>query len=243
MQKTARTLKATLESGRRPRARVGGLWARRRRSASSRSRARASRRRCCCGRWCSRSATRPPRCSARCSGSSPRSLLGWLLSRGMLRINLRVFFTCDRRVPHRRRRRRARLRHPRPAGGRRAARTVHARPRRSIPVTGAVAVGLARLPVRLGVRRQRRDPARRRRSPPILQATVGFTPQMTWLQVIAWTALRRDRRDALRPRRPRHAAAPAPCRGADSRRMPPQSSTAATAPPATVTVPPQQGEA
>ena len=53
----------------RPRAPSGRSW----RSASSRSPARASRRPCCSGRWCSPSATHPPRSSARSSDCSWRS--------------------------------------------------------------------------------------------------------------------------------------------------------------------------
>ena len=57
-------------------------------------------------------------------GARPRDaiVIGCLFYRGALRINLRTFFTWTGRVPDRRLRRRARLRHPRPPGGRDPAR-------------------------------------------------------------------------------------------------------------------------
>ena len=131
MQKTARTLKSTLEGGIDRALAHGRPVGARGRSGSSRSPAKASRPPCCCGRWCSPSATRPPRSSARCWARSPRSCSAGCSRAGCCASTCARFFTVDRRLPDHRRRRRPRLRRPRPAGGRRAARPVHGRSRRS----------------------------------------------------------------------------------------------------------------
>ena len=86
-------MKAHARDRHRPRARAERAVGASSSSASSRSPARASRRPCSCGRWCSRSATRRRRSSA-LLGLVAAVVLGWLLSRGMVRINLRVFFTA-----------------------------------------------------------------------------------------------------------------------------------------------------
>ena len=114
---------------------------------------------------------RRPRCSARCSGSSPRSRLGWLLAQGHAAHQPAGLLHGDRRVPRRRRGGRPRVRDPRPAGGRRASRPVH-RGRADRSRHRRRRRRLRRLPVRLGVRRERhhragqsarRDPAVDRR--------------------------------------------------------------------------------
>ena len=88
----------------------------------------------------------------------------------------------DRRVPDHRGGGRPRVRHPRPAGSAVSCPAPSAPSRRSI-LPPARSPSAGRLPLRLGVRRERR------RSRPvvplaaILQATVGFMPRMSWLQV------------------------------------------------------------
>ena len=130
-------------------------------------------------------------------GDAPSALLGALLgilTAGGPRLAARPrdaaprpppLLHLDRRLPHHRRRRRAGVRHPRPAGGRRAPRSLlrvrahrtrHRAPSRSararFPFGWAFDVSAAIPPG----------------SPlaAILQATIGFTPRMSWLQIIAW---------------------------------------------------------
>jgi high-affinity iron transporter len=111
-------------------------------------------------------------------------LLGWLLARGMLRINLRVFFTVTGAFL------------VIVAAGV-LAYAIHDLQEAGVvpgpftdaapldPVTGAVAVGLAGFPFGWAF------DATATMAPggplaTILQSTVGFMPQMSWLQVIAW---------------------------------------------------------
>ena len=95
------------------RAASGASW----RSGSSRSPGRASRPPSSCGRWSARSAA-AGRAAGRLLGSwSLASVLGYLIYARHGPINLRVFFTSTERPAHRRRRRRAGLRHPRSPGG------------------------------------------------------------------------------------------------------------------------------
>jgi high-affinity iron transporter len=159
--------------------------------------------------------------------------LGWLLAKGMLRINLRVFFTAtgaflvvvaagvlaygilDLQEA-------GALPGPFTAGA------------PIDPVTGAVAVGMAGFPFGWAFDVSGTIPPGGALAV-ILQSIVGFMPRMSWLQVIAWilyvaivgTLFVRGVLGSRSPvSRRAVAAAPAPAEA-----------------PASVTVPPQQGEA
>jgi high-affinity iron transporter len=118
-------------------------------------------------------------------GIAAAVVLGWLLSRGMLRLNLRVFFTWTGAflvvvaagvlayAIHDLQEAGAL---PGPFG---AGAPID-------PVTGAVAVGWGAFPFGWAFDVSAAIPP----SGPlavVLQATIGFMPQMTWLQVVAWT--------------------------------------------------------
>ncbi|SBS74633.1 iron uptake transporter permease EfeU [uncultured Microbacterium sp.] len=117
-------------------------------------------------------------------GLAAAVLLGWLLARGMVRLNLRVFFTWTGAflvvvaagVL-------AYALHDLQEAGALPGPFTAAAP--IDPVTGTVAVGWAAFPFGWAFDASAAIPPR---SPlaAILQATVGFMPQMTWLQVIAW---------------------------------------------------------
>lgn len=118
-------------------------------------------------------------------GLATAAVLGWLLSRGMLRLDLRVFFTWTGAflvivaagvlayaihdlqeagaLP----------------GPFTASATIDA-------ATGAVGVGAAGFPFGWAFDASAAIPPGSALAA-VLQATVGFMPQMTWLQVIAWT--------------------------------------------------------
>jgi high-affinity iron transporter len=137
--------------------------------------------------------------------------VGWLLARGMLRLDLRVFFTWTGAL----------LIlvaagvlaygiHDLQEAGALPGPFTSAAP--IDPATGAVAVGMAAFPFGWAFDVSAAIPPG---SPlaAILQASVGFMPQMTWLQVVAWAlyvaivgAIFLQR--ALRPRRS-HTAVPA----------------------------------
>ena len=117
-------------------------------------------------------------------GLAAAVVLGWLLARGMLRINLRVFFTATGAflvivaagiLAYA-------IHDLQEAGALPGPFTAVAP---IDPVTGAVAVGLAGFPfgwafdVSAAV-------APGGPLATILQATIGFMPRMSWLQVIAW---------------------------------------------------------
>jgi high-affinity iron transporter len=117
-------------------------------------------------------------------GIAAAVVLGWLLSRGMLRLNLRVFFTWTGAflvvvaagvlayAIHDLQEAGAL---PGPFG---AGAPID-------PVTGAVAVGWGAFPFGWAFDVSAAIPP----SGPlavVLQATIGFMPQMTWLQVVAW---------------------------------------------------------
>ena len=70
------------------------------------------------------------------------------------------------------------------------------------PTTGAVAVGLAGFPFGWAFDVTAQVPPGSALAA-VLQATVGFMPRMTWLQVIAWVLYVVDRGRVLHPRRPR----------------------------------------
>ena len=130
-------------------------------------------------------------------------LLGWLLARGMVRIDLRIFFAWTGAFL------------VIVAAGVFAYAIHDLQEAGALPgpftaaapidaVTGCRRRRLGGLPVRVGIRRDRGDPAG---SPlaAILQATVGFMPKMSWLQVIAWAGVHAHRRDGLRARSPAFA--------------------------------------
>ncbi|GAA5026393.1 iron uptake transporter permease EfeU [Microbacterium fluvii] len=145
-------------------------------------------------------------------GLAAAVVLGWLLSRGMLRIDLRVFFTWTGAflvivaagVL-------AYAIHDLQEAGALPGPYTAAAP--IDPVTGAVAVGWAGLPFGWAFDVSATIPPGGALAA-VLQATVGFMPQMSWLQVIAWMlyiALVGGFfvRGVLRSRPPRRAAAPA----------------------------------
>ncbi|GAA1986549.1 iron uptake transporter permease EfeU [Microbacterium pumilum] len=117
-------------------------------------------------------------------GLAAAIVLGWLLARGMLRINLRVFFTATGAFL------------VVVAAGVLAYAVMDLQEAGALPgpftdaapidpVTGAVAVGLAAFPFGWafdlsGVVAPGSVIAI------VLQSTIGFMPEMTWLQVIAW---------------------------------------------------------
>ncbi|WP_159499933.1 iron uptake transporter permease EfeU [Microbacterium sp. 18062] len=144
-------------------------------------------------------------------------VLGWLIARGMVRVDLRVFFTWT-----------GALLIVVAAGV--LAYAVHDLQEAGVlqgpftsgapvdPVTGAVLVGVAGFPSGWAFDLTAAVPPG---SPiaAILQATVGFMPQMTWLQVIAWIVyvlvvgtafLAGARRRPQSTPRAREAVAPAP---------------------------------
>ena len=186
MQQTARTPAARASRADIDRALAPGGCGRSSPSASSRWRARASRPRCCCGRWCSRSATRRPRSWARCSASSPRSSSAGCSRAGCCASTCAVFFTWTGAfliiVA---------------AGV--LAYGVHdlqeagvlpgpfTAPPRSIPTPAPSpsAWRASRSAGRSSSAQVLRPDSIAGRGP---QATVGFMPQMSWLQVIAWAA-------------------------------------------------------
>lgn len=112
-------------------------------------------------------------------------LLGWLLARGALRLNLRVFFTWTGAfliivaagVL-------AYAIHDLQEAGALPGPFTAAAP--IVPTTGEVAVGLAGFPFGWAFDVTAVIPPGSALAT-VLQATVGFMPQMTWLQVIAWT--------------------------------------------------------
>ncbi|GAA1696654.1 FTR1 family protein [Microbacterium sediminicola] len=132
-------------------------------------------------------------------------LLGWLLARGMLRLNLRVFFTWTSAfliivaagvLAYA-------IHDLQEAGVLPGPFTALA----PVDATGAVAVGWAAFPFGWAFDLSAVI-APGSALAAVLQATIGFMPQMTWLQVIAWALyltivgtifVRRARRSAPRP--------------------------------------------
>ncbi len=111
-------------------------------------------------------------------------VLGWLLARGMLRVNLRVFFTATGAflivvaagVL-------AYAIHDLQEAGALPGPFTAAAP--IDPATGAVAVGLAAFPFGWAFDLTAQVPPGSALAA-VLQATVGFMPRMSWLQVTAW---------------------------------------------------------
>jgi len=175
--------------------------------------------------------------------------LGWLLARGMLRINLRVFFTATGAFLI-------------IVAAGILAYAVHDLQEAGVvpgpftsaapidPVTGAVAAGLAGFPFGWAFDVSAAVPP----GGPlaiILQSTVGFMPRMSWLQVIAWVlyiaivgtlfvrGVRAPRRPATRPQEAEPlAAAPTPAPVGHSGESDP---AAASRPSSAVLTSPQQG--
>ena len=172
-------------------------------------------------------------------GLAAAVLLGWLLARGMLRINLRVFFTATGAFL------------VIVAAGVLAYGILDLQEAGALPgpftsaapidpVTGAVAVGLAAFPFGWAFDLSGAVPPGGPLAA-VLQSTIGFMPRMSWLQVVAWAlyiaivgtlfvrgVLGSRRPEALRSQSAVEHTSPT---------GPVAPSTAA------VTVPPQQGEA
>jgi len=160
-------------------------------------------------------------------GLAAAVVLGWLLARGMVRIDLRVFFAWTGAflvivaagVL-------AYAIHDLQEAGALPGPFTAAAP--VDPVTGAVAVGWSAFPFGWAFDVTGAIPPG---SPlaAVLQATVGFMPQMSWLQVVAWVLylavvgtvfVRGLRRRPAGPVRPADAAAPTPVGEADAEASP-----------------------
>jgi high-affinity iron transporter len=183
MQKTARTMKSSLEAGVDRALAAGGMWAVIVIGFISVAREGVE---ATLLLWSMVQSfgNRPAVLLGALLGIAVAVLLGWLLARGMLRINLRVFFTATGAFL------------VIVAAGI-LAYAIHDLQEAGVlpgpftdaapidPVTGAVAVGLAGFAFGWAF-----DVAAT--MPPggplatVLQSTVGFMPQMSWLQVIAW---------------------------------------------------------
>ena len=124
--------------------------------------------------------------------------MGFAFYKGVLKINLAKFFKLHRHHPDHRRRRRAGVRRPRPPGGRHPARPEQPR-----------------------LRRQRRRSRRRPGTARLLKGTVNFSPATTWLEAVAWVALRRPDDDPLPAADPHAQAHPPPPQSGSPRRRAP----------------------
>ena len=183
MQKAARTLKASLESGIDRALAQGGLWALVLIGFVSVSRE-GIETTLLLWSMVQSFGDAPAALLGALLGLAVAALLGWLLARGMLRLDLRRFFLWTGAfliivaagVL-------AYAVHDLQEGGALPGPFGALAP--TGPVTGAVAVGLAGFPFGWAFDVTAQVPPG---SPlaAVLQATVGFMPQMSWLQVIAW---------------------------------------------------------
>ena len=183
MQKTARTLKASLEGGVDRALAQGGLWALIAIGFVSVARE-GIETTLLLWSMVQSFGDAPAALLGALFGLLAAALLGWLLARGMLRLNLRRFFAWTGAflvvvaagVL-------AYAVHDLQEGG------VLPGPFGALapvdPTTGAVAVGLAGLPFGWAFDVTAQVPPGSALAA-VLQATVGFMPRMTWLQVIAW---------------------------------------------------------
>jgi high-affinity iron transporter len=183
MQKTARTMKSSLEAGVDRALAAGGLWAVVIIGFISVAREGIETTMLLWSMVQSFGAT-PAALLGAVLGLAAAVALGWLLARGMLRINLRVFFTATGAflivvaagiLAY--------AIHDLQEAGALPGPYTAAAP--IDPATGAVAVGLAGFPFGwafdVSATMAPGGPLAT-----ILQSTIGFMPQMSWLQVIAW---------------------------------------------------------
>jgi high-affinity iron transporter len=183
MQKTARTMKSSLEAGVDRALAAGGLWAVVIIGFISVAREGIETTLLLWSMVQSFGAT-PAALLGAVLGLAAAIALGWLLARGMLRINLRVFFTATGAflivvaagiLAY--------AIHDLQEAGALPGPYTAAAP--IDPATGAVAVGLAGFPFGWAFDVSA-TMAPGGALATILQSTIGFMPQMSWLQIIAW---------------------------------------------------------